>query len=44
MAVLSLGPICIGRGPAFRMRDVENALHLTTSENPWPFDIACHFT
>lgn len=33
-AVLSLGPICNGHGPAFRKRDVENALHLATSENP----------
>ncbi|CEL10434.1 hypothetical protein ASPCAL13553 [Aspergillus calidoustus] len=36
--LLSLGPLCFGRGPAFRMRDVEDALHLTTSENPLPFD------
>ncbi|KAJ5086207.1 hypothetical protein N7532_010978 [Penicillium argentinense] len=31
--LLSLGPTCVGRGPIFRKRDVENALHLTTSRN-----------
>ncbi|KAK1144792.1 hypothetical protein N8T08_004803 [Aspergillus melleus] len=27
---LSLGPICLGRGPAFRKRDVEKAIRLAT--------------
>jgi hypothetical protein len=31
MIVLSLGPICGGRGPVFRKRDVENALRFATS-------------
>ncbi|KAJ5761829.1 bZIP transcription factor bZIP-1 [Penicillium nucicola] len=43
IGLLSLGPICVGCGPAFRMRDVEYALHLATSENAWPFDVGCHF-
>lgn len=27
---LSLGPICLGRGPAFRKRNVEKAIRLAT--------------
>ncbi|KAJ5168489.1 uncharacterized protein N7482_004083 [Penicillium canariense] len=39
--LLSHGPICVGRGPAFRRRDVESAIRLATSDNPWSFDVAC---
>ncbi|KAK9240230.1 hypothetical protein V1525DRAFT_396332 [Lipomyces kononenkoae] len=34
---LSLRPICLGRGPAFRKRDVENAIRLATFDDPWAF-------
>ncbi|KAE8320561.1 hypothetical protein BDV39DRAFT_211556 [Aspergillus sergii] len=32
---LSLCPICLGRGPAFRKRDVETAIRLATLDEPW---------
>ncbi|KAK9489072.1 hypothetical protein V1508DRAFT_401215 [Lipomyces doorenjongii] len=32
---LALRPICLGRGPAFRKRDVENAIRLATLDDPW---------
>ncbi|KAL2810632.1 hypothetical protein BJX63DRAFT_422964 [Aspergillus granulosus] len=35
---LSLCPICLGRGPAFRKRDVENAIRLATLDDPWAFN------
>ncbi|KAJ5407149.1 bZIP transcription factor bZIP-1 [Penicillium sp. CMV-2018d] len=35
---LSSGTICLGRGPAFRKRDVENAIRLATLDNPWAFN------
>ncbi|KAJ5110015.1 hypothetical protein N7532_002660 [Penicillium argentinense] len=35
---LSLLPICLGRGPAFRKRDVENAIRLATLDDPWAFN------
>ena len=38
---LSLCTICLGRGPAFRKRDVENALHLATLGDPWAFNPVC---
>lgn len=41
VADLSLGPICVGRGPAFRKRDVENAIRLATSDDPWVFNAVC---
>ncbi|KAF3388375.1 hypothetical protein F1880_003924 [Penicillium rolfsii] len=31
-------PVCIGRGPAFRKRDVEKALSLAMSYDPWDFN------
>ncbi|KAF4218942.1 hypothetical protein CNMCM5878_004155 [Aspergillus fumigatiaffinis] len=37
--VLSLSPICVGRGPAFRKQDVENALRHANLEGPYSFDI-----
>ncbi|GIC94970.1 bZIP transcription factor [Aspergillus udagawae] len=38
---LSLCPICLGRGPAFRKRDVENAIRLATLDDPWAFNPVC---
>ncbi|KAJ6178796.1 bZIP transcription factor bZIP-1 [Penicillium mononematosum] len=38
---LSLGSICLGRGPAFRKRDVENAIRLATVDDPWAFNAVC---
>jgi hypothetical protein len=38
---LSLGCICLGRGPAFRKRDVENAIRLATLDDPWAFNAVC---
>ncbi|KAL5342753.1 hypothetical protein BJX70DRAFT_385948 [Aspergillus crustosus] len=38
---LSLMPICLGRGPAFRKRDVENAIRLATLDDPWAFNDVC---
>ncbi|GKZ21555.1 hypothetical protein AbraCBS73388_007456 [Aspergillus brasiliensis] len=35
---LSLRTICLGRGPAFRKRDVENAIRLATLDDPWAFN------
>ncbi|KAJ5905743.1 bZIP transcription factor bZIP-1 [Penicillium subrubescens] len=35
------GPVCIGRGPAFRKRDVESALSLAISGDPWDFTAVC---
>ncbi|KAJ5954122.1 bZIP transcription factor bZIP-1 [Penicillium viridicatum] len=35
---LSSGTICLGRGPAFRKRDVENAIRLATLDDPWAFN------
>ncbi|CRG92610.1 hypothetical protein PISL3812_09673 [Talaromyces islandicus] len=32
---LALRPICLGCGPAFRKRDVENAIRLATLDDPW---------
>jgi hypothetical protein len=32
---LSLVAICLGRGPAFRKRDVEIAIGLATLDDPW---------
>jgi hypothetical protein len=37
--LLSLSPICVGRGPAFRKQDVENALRHANLEGPYSFDI-----
>jgi hypothetical protein len=37
--VLSLSPICVGRGPAFRKQDVENALRHANLEGPYSFHI-----
>ena len=42
---LSLGPICLGRGPAFRKRDVENAIRLATLDDPWAaFNSVCELS
>jgi uncharacterized protein YcgI (DUF1989 family) len=38
---LSFCPICLGRGPAFRKRDVENAIRLATLDDPWAFNPVC---
>ncbi|GKZ69451.1 hypothetical protein AnigIFM50267_004660 [Aspergillus niger] len=38
---LSLCTICLGRGPAFRKRDVENAIRLATLNDPWAFNPIC---
>ncbi|KAL6229922.1 hypothetical protein BDW75DRAFT_224019 [Aspergillus navahoensis] len=38
---LSLCTICLGRGPAFRKRDVENAIRLATLDDPWAFNPVC---
>ncbi|KAE8359936.1 hypothetical protein BDV27DRAFT_162158 [Aspergillus caelatus] len=38
---LSLCPICLGRGPAFRKRDVENAIRLATLDDTWAFNPVC---
>ncbi|KAF2272476.1 uncharacterized protein EI97DRAFT_470327 [Westerdykella ornata] len=38
---LSLCPICLGRGPAFRKRDVENAIRLATPFDPWASNRVC---
>ncbi|CAG7944895.1 unnamed protein product [Penicillium nalgiovense] len=38
---LSLCAICLGRGPAFRKRDVENAIRLATLDDPWAFNAPC---
>lgn len=38
---LSLSTICLGRGPAFRKRDVENAIRLSTLDDPWAFNAMC---
>lgn len=38
---LSLRPICLGRGPAFRKRDVETAIRLATFDDPWAFNAVC---
>ncbi|CAH0020571.1 unnamed protein product [Clonostachys rhizophaga] len=35
---LSLCTICLGCGPAFRKRDVENAIRLATLDDPWAVD------
>jgi hypothetical protein len=35
---LSLGALCLGRGPAFRKRDVENAIRLANLDDPWAFN------
>ncbi|KFY40015.1 hypothetical protein V494_03708 [Pseudogymnoascus sp. VKM F-4513 (FW-928)] len=35
---LSLCTICLGRGPAFRKRDVENAIRFATLDDPWAFN------
>ncbi|CAG8165103.1 unnamed protein product [Penicillium nalgiovense] len=37
----SLCAICLGRGPAFQKRDVENAIRLATLDDPWAFNAAC---
>ncbi|KAJ6167143.1 hypothetical protein N7470_002590 [Penicillium chermesinum] len=44
VSALSLGPVCIGLGPAFRRLDVENALLLATSLDPldpWSYQNPC---
>ena len=38
---LSFCSICLGRGPAFRKRNVENAIRLATLDDPWAFKPAC---
>jgi hypothetical protein len=38
---LSLGPICLGRGPAFRKRDVEYAIRLANFDDPWAYNPVC---
>jgi hypothetical protein len=38
---LSLCPICLGGGPAFRKRDVENAIRVATLDDPWAFNPVC---
>ncbi|KAF2009064.1 hypothetical protein BU24DRAFT_90107 [Aaosphaeria arxii CBS 175.79] len=38
---LSLCSICLGRGPAFRKRDVENAIRLATINDSWDFNPVC---
>lgn len=38
---LSLEAICLGRGPAFRKRDVENAIRLASLDGPWAFNAVC---
>jgi hypothetical protein len=35
------GPVCVGRGPAFRKRDVERALSIAISDSPWDFNDVC---
>lgn len=35
---LALRSICLGRGPAFRKLDVENAIRLATLNSPWASD------
>ncbi|OAA34027.1 bZIP transcription factor, bZIP-1 [Metarhizium rileyi] len=40
---LSLCPICLGRGPAFRKRHVENAIRLATLDDPWAFNPMCNY-
>jgi hypothetical protein len=38
---LSLCSICLGRGPAFRKRDVENAIRLATLDDSWALNPVC---
>ena len=38
---LPLCPICLGRGPAFRNRDIGNANRLAILDSPWAFDSVC---
>lgn len=38
---LSLATICLGRGPAFRKRDVETAIRLATLDDPWAVNNVC---
>jgi hypothetical protein len=38
---LSLCAICLGRGPAFRKRDIENAIRLATLDDPWASNPVC---
>ncbi|OBT97083.2 hypothetical protein VE01_04940 [Pseudogymnoascus verrucosus] len=38
---LSLCTICLGRGPAFRKPDVENAIRFATLDDPWAFNPVC---
>jgi hypothetical protein len=38
---LSLGAICLGRGPAFRKRDVETAIRISTLDDPWAVNAVC---